>query len=778
MRKIMLVLVVMAGLAGRQSLLAQDIKSPAELIPANALVYGELRQVGPLAMEIRRLIETSALGNLPDSLLKIRARYEKTMPPWRNSDLAAVGMVFSSEVAKELQRVQGVAAALTGISPQGEPEFVVVILPGQSFVPHFLTRMLLAVERFRQVETIEGVQLHRSYYQSFRKQANDLPPQIIEIGPVVAHMPGLIVIGSREAVKDVILRAKGKARNPGLAEDKSFREASQQIGDKPGVFVFANPNNLVQMVKDKAPLGAVEAMALSWVQILRHVAYGVSLEQGTLHYRALGLLDQSKAQLVAELLPSRPVNLKIFHLAPRDSVLAAGLANPDGEKRLAKILELLDQFVGPIAPKKPSEMLRELEGQLGVNLGQEIVGPITDVAVVMGDPFSAPIRRIEEKGPNFHRIDESPELPLVFLAQATDDKAAQKVLQLVPRIFALVSQERVEPETVTIAGQELRKLKGRGLTGLYYARQGRILVLGIHAQPVAAALTAGNKQQGILTDAKTASRLRELEEPLFVYLVKPASLLIGAVGAGRTSQTTFQAVGEKIIELPKDPPKKIDIKIEIKKAEPKKVGQPPLPVRENIEIVRNPEQEKLLKELGQLLRSEEWLVVGMTRKKDRLFLEGKAPGLDRTVPRLIDFAVEEAFRAMTRFLNSGGPINIGGPVAVGVAGPVGGGQVITALNSNLAQNDPRDRVQKGPHKIHVIPMKAGKTYTIDLQSKDFDAFLRLEDAAGQQLAMDDDGGDGLNSRLVFQPRRNENYRIIATSLGNGTGNYILTVRER
>lgn len=770
MRK--LLLLAMVGLTGTQSLAAQEIKNPAELMPANALVYGEIRQIGALAQEIRRLVEDSALGNVPDSLLKIRSKYEKNLPPWRGSEMAAVGMAFSSEVAKELQRVQGAAAALTGIGPQGDPEFVVVILPGKSFVPDFLMRMLLAMERFRPVDTVEGVKLQRHYFHAFR-QADDNNPKFIEVGPVIAQMPGLIAIGSKEAVKDVILRAKGKARGPVLAQEKSFQEASQHLGDKPGLFLFANPNNLVQIVKNKAPLGAVEALALGGVQGLRHVVYSLSLEQGTFHYRALGLLDPDKAQLMADLVPSRPVNLKIFHLAPRDTVLAVGLANPDGDKRLVKIVELLDQFVGPLAPKKPSEMLRDLEGQLGINLAKEIAGPITDVAVVMGDPFKAPFKRIEEKGPNFHRIEEGPEVPLVFLVQTSDDKAAQKLLQLVPRIYALVSQERVEPETVSVAGQEIRKLKGPG-SDLFFARQGRILVLGPYAQPVAAALTAGSKQQGLLTDAKTAGRLRELEEPWLVYLVKPVSLLVGALSVGRSSHATFSAVEAKIALPP--PPQKLPPKQEKEKKKKIEIKVFPVPDKkpETIDIGRNQEQEKLLKELGQLLRTEEWLVLGVTHKKDRLLVEGKAPGLDKTIPRLIDFAVEQSFREMARFRGSARVI--GGPGVKMIE--AGGGQVILSLQSNLAANDPPDRVRRSPHKVHLIKMEVGKTYTIDLQSKDFDAFLRLEDAAGLQLAMDDDGGEGLNSRLIFRPTRNENYRIIATALGNGTGNYTLTVRER
>jgi hypothetical protein len=55
-------------------------------------------------------------------------------------------------------------------------------------------------------------------------------------------------------------------------------------------------------------------------------------------------------------------------------------------------------------------------------------------------------------------------------------------------------------------------------------------------------------------------------------------------------------------------------------------------------------------------------------------------------------------------------------------------------------------------------MSPDKTYVIDLESKDFDAYLRILDSAGKQLASDDDGGDGRNARLRFTPPKEGNYQ--------------------
>lgn len=96
----------------------------------------------------------------------------------------------------------------------------------------------------------------------------------------------------------------------------------------------------------------------------------------------------------------------------------------------------------------------------------------------------------------------------------------------------------------------------------------------------------------------------------------------------------------------------------------------------------------------------------------------------------------------------------------------------------LTSSDRIDRVQsKCFHKAFETRLSAGRTYVIDLKTDQFDAYLRLENSAGKELASDDDGGDGHNARIVFAPSRDDTYRIIATSFEPGVGIFSLTVRE-
>jgi hypothetical protein len=75
-------------------------------------------------------------------------------------------------------------------------------------------------------------------------------------------------------------------------------------------------------------------------------------------------------------------------------------------------------------------------------------------------------------------------------------------------------------------------------------------------------------------------------------------------------------------------------------------------------------------------------------------------------------------------------------------------------------------------------MQAGKTYTIDLASDEFDSYLRLENDDAGKLGEDDDGAGNLNSRIVFTPTAAGTYRVVVTTCDPGqAGVYRLTIRE-
>ncbi len=108
-----------------------------------------------------------------------------------------------------------------------------------------------------------------------------------------------------------------------------------------------------------------------------------------------------------------------------------------------------------------------------------------------------------------------------------------------------------------------------------------------------------------------------------------------------------------------------------------------------------------------------------------------------------------------------------------------GGKLVLQEEGRLEEGGETDAVRKGSYsKVHTFKMLPGSTYTIDLESSDFDSYLRLEDPSGKQLAEDDDGAGMLNSRIVFTPKVEGDYRIIVTTCDpEQSGRYRLSIYQ-
>jgi hypothetical protein len=128
-----------------------------------------------------------------------------------------------------------------------------------------------------------------------------------------------------------------------------------------------------------------------------------------------------------------------------------------------------------------------------------------------------------------------------------------------------------------------------------------------------------------------------------------------------------------------------------------------------------------------------------------------------------------------------GPLPIfRGPLTVGPGG--------LTFNEQLTAADARDfkMLPPSPCKVFTVNMTAGKTYTIRHNHTNqnnfnnpnlFDPYLRLEDSNMNEVARDDDSGGNLNALITYRPTQTGLYRVIATSLGGGTGSFILQITE-
>ncbi len=115
--------------------------------------------------------------------------------------------------------------------------------------------------------------------------------------------------------------------------------------------------------------------------------------------------------------------------------------------------------------------------------------------------------------------------------------------------------------------------------------------------------------------------------------------------------------------------------------------------------------------------------------------------------------------------------------------------------SSLATADPRGRVHPGsgtvrgalsgddqrypggggPMQAWALAGTAGQTVVIDVRSAAFDPVVAFTGPGIPVPLTDDDGGEGLDSRLTVTLPATGEYRVVVTSVGRGTGDYTIEV---
>jgi hypothetical protein len=613
-------LLTLMGLSWAGPTQAQVIKSPADVLPSNTLAYVELRQPGALAQEIAALFQRTALANVPDSLTKLRGR-TGTMSRGDMEGLAVFGAMLSPEALREAGRIQGAAVALTGIGKDKDmPEFVAIVLPGESNAPGFGMRMFLASYRnsymnfdgknrtevrtsFEPVGEVEGVRMYREVRQRIRDDGTK--PEVRESGPAIAMMDSALLVGAPDAVKDVIRRAKGKSDEPSLASVETYQEASRQIGNEPGLFAYGHPPGVIAAI-EKAGISRNDYGRLKVIEevvnpkAIRSVAAGLTLSKGTISYRAQYRLNPDEKSPLLGLLPPTPIKTDLLHFVPGDAMLCAALSNGEGEKRWERLVELADKIAESTGGQDvPSKHIAEVEQALGIKIGKDVLGKISDVAVCMAG--LGYLRKLAAERKPGHG-------PGVLVIQVTGEDAAENLAkEVLPKVVGLIThQADLKPTEKEVEGQRIYTLAVGDEVAVCFGRQGATLVLGPHPGLVAMSLNSGAKKGGLGTDEKAAAGLKRLEEPVALAMFKP-------VGLGG-----FFWIRELRMEpQPSAAPAKGPARLGGSGAEPAAAEGPP-------------------KEFLEMLQKDEPFMIGISRKPDRIQIEAHYTGLRTMVPMLID----------------------------------------------------------------------------------------------------------------------------------------------
>jgi hypothetical protein len=431
---------------------------------------------------------------------------------------------------------------------------------------------------------------------------------IEERGPAMAMTPSMIILGSRkELVADVLLRSRGKSRDPSLATLSAYKDAAK-LRDKPGLFFYADPAALEPQMERlaKEPGGVPHEWKVIQAALppkaVRSATGMVSLQNGNLHLQTqINLVPGTKHALL-NALPNRKVATELLAFAPRGTLLTSVVGFDDGAARWASLIKLLDNLaeVGGVRPGTlPSKRYEGLDEKLGMKFGKDVLGRISSAGLVLD---------IEE--------GKAPRTPMLLVRAKDGESATFLVEKALPKLIEATTDAKGSgPVVEKVLGQSITTVPGKLMPGwksAHVGRQGPILVVGPDKTRVAESLILAGKKAGTLTDVRVSAALKGLNDPVAVGVVSLAQPLAARFKSSITPvQPRYKFKGSK-----DGPPRK------------------PAPMK-------TPEYvEKGAKDMAKALSTLAPLVFSMERKTNTITLEVRQAEVRRAAGRAINVWVE------------------------------------------------------------------------------------------------------------------------------------------
>lgn len=621
----------------------------AGLVSKETAFYLEVRQPEAVADKLPELLRGSVLENYPFGLEKLRQ--QGTEPEaW----MELLGLCLTPEGIKEARKIRGVAVAVRGPNATGGWDYVVLVRPGEGTVIPLMMRQHLAKEAAQPVDEVEGVAVYRCaatpgmvvaggamnaarmqremqrrmMQQMQRMLRRQMPGAAINLqgdsaGTDFVMLPDLIVFGSPSLVKDAVVLLKGRGNVPALAETKDFADASKAFGNEPGVFLFGDLSVLEKQ------LGEGQFAWSGWLRhfvkgsVLTPVRGGLILDKDGLRVQLQTRTTDPKASPFLRCIAEAPANAQLFHFVPPRMEGAMALANPEGAERWHTLMEVCDAWVRSVHPAQqlPSKSIAELEGSLKLEFGKDVAGQIKHLLVAQGP----------------ERTDGSTP-PLLGVFEAKDEETAKSLQDAaLPKILEAICGEQIVPT--------VKEAKGRTVTvadlgkwgTLHVGRLGAVLVVGNEQDLVLDALTAGERKQGLLGEARIASAVAECKHAGVVMLVRPTLLTAMWNGQSFLARILAHMGTPRVEQFGQVPVRQFQFQIQVGGAGAQVVLPPPpgaAPAPQGAAQADNDRGFGLAP-----------VLVSLTRDGGQVTLDARLTEGHPTLPRFLDYLVERGTEA-------------------------------------------------------------------------------------------------------------------------------------
>jgi hypothetical protein len=534
----------------------QAEQSLARLFSQETAVYLELRGPGQAAEKLAELLRGSVLENYPLGLAKLRERGVE-IGAW----VETLGLFLSPEGLREVQKFQGLALGLQASDAAGDSPYVLALRPGQSTAAALLLRQMLAQASAEPVEEVEGVTVYRCHLprvasmQMMRADARGLQLQIQRqmaqikqqmrrmmqqqmpgailpawegVAVDFAWLPDLVVLGKPALVKEVLARAKGQAKES-LADQQTFQQASREFGDKAGVFLYGD----LRLVQTQ--LAKLEGGQPRWSILLRQgiqpetmqpVSGGLTFDDDGPRLRlATSLSGEGGLSVWVRETAVPPV---LLHYVPARLQAALLLSHPKGQEAWQRLVTLAEAWMRAADPNQAGwgRRLAQLEDELKIKFGTEVWDRLEQVVLAQG----------RDKG------DGSVPGLLGVFACADEETARQLLQQAWPKVLEAVSGQAVVPTVKEMQGRTVTSADLGTLGVISATRNGSVIVVSNDADLLNEAVTAGERKQGMLGEARIAAAIAQAEGAAVVLLARPQWLADFLYGRGMLAQSLFQPV--------------------------------------------------------------------------------------------------------------------------------------------------------------------------------------------------------------------------------------------
>jgi hypothetical protein len=496
-----------------------QVKNAAELLPAETLAYLEVHQPARLTREFAALVKGSALEDMAAIMSKFRARMDgkgdEFGPRWESVQYGVFGLFVCPEMLSEAARFDGFILAVTGVTKNG-PEVVAILFPGTSNIPGLYMRSFVMMSGMSGGKgEVEGVPVYRTTSYTFTGMG---PVQRTETDPSYAMLPGALVIGTHNAVKDVVRRSKRKTGDPDLSNSLLYRNLVKGR-DQAGLYGFADLAALSAQIdavvkETKAPAAWPAFTALVNPRALRQLSGALTLQDGNLKLSARVQLDPKQSSPLLDALPDRKAGTDWLHAVPKDAVLSLGLSPGDGAARWEKVLAAMNTYAkeaGGGGRDLPANLIGTIEEQLKLQIGKDVFGKMSHLALVLEPQGFRPM----------------------LVCTATDEKAAAALQEeVLPRLLSLAAPGAPpRPTEEKVLEQKVQWLPlPPGLFGaekVYSGRDGTTLVVGIDGKGVAAALLGASRKEGLGADKGVMAALKEADGPIVAGTASLGQALVG-----------------------------------------------------------------------------------------------------------------------------------------------------------------------------------------------------------------------------------------------------------